>query len=320
MRILITGGFGFIGGCLAKYLSDSGHQILLGSRFSASVPDWLPQAEVMQMNWDDGNALEESCNGIDVVIHAAGMNAQECAADPVAALEFNGLATTRLLAASICAGVRRFIYISTAHIYASPLVGEITEDSCPRNLHPYATSHLAGENALLSVNQKGQIEGIVLRLSNAFGAPMHRDVNCWTLLVNDLCRQAIETRKLILQTSGFQQRDFIGMTDFCRFVDCIVSYDGNENLPSVFNVGAGVSKSVLEMAELIQKQCKLILGFEPTLQRATMGKDERHEQLSYHCDRLAKTGFCMALDDITEMNRLLLFCQSLFEQKKRSSL
>ena len=197
MRILITGGFGFVGGRLAEHLAQAGHQIVLGTRNARNPPVWLPQAKVAQIVWDDDCVLKRILDGVNVVIHAAGMNAQECADKPVVALEFNGVATARLIAAAVRVDVQRFIYFSTAHVYASPLVGTINEETYPRNLHPYATSHLAGEHAVLSTNKCGEIQGIVLRLSNAFGSPMHKSVNCWRLLVNDLCRQAVLMLSLI---------------------------------------------------------------------------------------------------------------------------
>lgn len=315
MRILITGGFGFVGGRLAAHLVRAGHQIMLGSRNPITSPAWLPQAEVSQIEWDDGCALEHSCNGVDVVIHAAGMNAQDCASDPVAALAFNGAATARLVAAAGRAGVKRFIYLSTAHVYASPLAGTITEDTCPRNLHPYATSHLAGEYTVLSASQRGQIQGIVLRLSNAFGAPMHKDVNCWMLLVNDLCKQAVQTRKLVLQSSGLQQRDFVSMTEVCRVAEYLAVGHGASAQPCIFNVGAGVSQSVFAMAQLIQQQCAQVLGFKPALQRVQGGVDERHPALNYRADNLAALGInSNGLDSSAEINSLLRFCQSTFIQ------
>jgi len=81
-------------------------------------------------------APEDSCDGVYVVIQAAGMNAQDCAADPVAALAFNGVATVRLVMAASRTGAQRFISLSTAHVYASPLAGTITEATYPRNLTP----------------------------------------------------------------------------------------------------------------------------------------------------------------------------------------
>ena len=313
MRILITGGFGFVGGRLAVHLAQAGHQVLIGSRNESNPPDWLPQAEVAQIKWNDDCDLESSCEGVDVIIHAAGMNAQDCAADPVAALDFNGVATARLVEAAIRAGVKKFVYLSTAHIYASPLVGTITEETFPRNLHPYATSHLAGEHAVLSASKRGEIQGIVLRLSNAFGSPMHKDVNCWMLLVNDLCKQAVQTRKLVLQTSGLQQRDFIGLTEVCRVAEYF-SVGHSESKPTgVFNVGAGMSQSVLEMAQLIQKRCAGVLGFEPLLQCVQEGVNEQHPLLTYKSDNLAAFGInSNGLDNTAEIDSLLRFCQTAF--------
>lgn len=313
MRILITGGFGFIGGRLGQYLQQNGHQVILGSRKASCPPEWLPHAEVAQIDWCDSRALELSCNGVDIVIQAAGMNAQDCATDPVAALAFNGVATARLVAAANRAGVQRFIYLSTAHVYGSPLVGTITEVTCPRNLHPYATSHLAGEHAVLSVNQRGQIEGIVLRLSNAFGAPVHKDVNCWMLLVNDLCKQAVQTRKLVLQTSGLQQRDFIGITEVCRVTEHLAVGNGSSTQPSIFNVGSGVSQSVFAMAQSIQQRCAQVLGFEPVLQRVQGETVEPPRMLSYRVDNLTALGIKPDfLENLAEIDSLLRFCQPTF--------
>jgi UDP-glucose 4-epimerase len=316
MRILITGGFGFVGGRLAVHLAQAGHQIILGTRHSIAAPDWLPQAEVAKIDWDDAEVLERSCDGIDVIIHSAGMNAQDCIADPAAALAFNGVATAHLVAAASRAGVKKFIYLSTAHVYANPLVGIITEETCPRNLHSYATSHLAGEHAVLSASVRAEINGIVLRLSNAFGAPMYKDVNCWMLLVNDLCKQAVQTRKLVLQSSGLQHRDFIGLSEVCYVVEKIIDSD-HLTQAKIFNVGAGLSHSVLEMAQLIQQRCSKVLGFVPELQHKQCGLDEQSPTLTYCTKNLKTWGISIeSLGSTAELDRLLRFCQTTFTQTK----
>lgn len=320
MRILITGGLGFIGGRLGQYLHQAGHEVVLGSRNATRPPNWLPFAEVVNIDWSDDCALEKVCNRVEVIIQSAGVNAQDCATDPVAALEFNGLATARLVEAASLTQVKRFIYLSTAHIYASPLLGTISEDTSPRNLHPYATSHLAGENAVLSANQRGKIEGIVLRLSNVFGAPAHKDVNCWMLLVNDLCRQAVETGAIVLHSSGLQQRDFIAMAEVCQVVEHLAFCDFDRVLPRVFNVGSGVSQSVLEMAQLVQLRCKLILGFEPKLQRLATDSDGKHGTLKYRIDRLGEMGINVCNDNSIEIDGLLAFCQVTYNKNRRVNL
>ncbi len=313
MRILITGGFGFVGGRLAADFAKVGHRIVLGTRSFIASPSWLPEAEVIETVWDDERILEQCCKSVDVVIHAAGMNAQDCFADPIGALAFNGVATTRLVAAASRAKVQRFIYLSTAHVYASPLVGTITENTCINNLHPYATSHLAGEYAVLSANQQKQIQGIVLRLSNVFGAPMHKEVNCWMLLVNDLCRQAVQTRKLVLKTNGMQQRDFVAMGEVCRVVESLTAIHVESIQSNIFNIGSGVSQSVLAIALLVQQRCKVTLGFEPVLERVQDGVNELHPNMNYRTDNLAALGiFFNNTDNTLEIDNLLRFCHSSF--------
>lgn len=320
IRILITGGFGFIGGRLGQYLQQNGHQVILGSQKASCPPEWLHHAEVAQIDWSDIRALKQICSRVDVVIHAAGMNAHDCAADPVAALEFNGLATARIVEAASLVGVKRFIYLSTARVYASSLVGTFTEESCPRNLHPYATSHLAGEHAVLSANQCGKIKGIVLRLSNAIGAPADKDVNCWMLLVNDLCKQAVQTRKLMFQISGLQQRDFVSITEVCRVAEHFAAGNSSSTQLSIFNVGSGVSQSIFAMAHLIQQRCKQVLGFEPILELEQGGVGKHPPMLIYRTDNLAALGINInALDNTAEIDRLLGFCQSTFTQAKSLS-
>ncbi len=302
-----------MGGRVAKHLQEAGHTVILGSRQAAGPPEWLLGAQVVQLLWEDAAALERACQGVDIIVQAAGMNAQDCARDPVASLAFNGLATARLVAAANRAGVQRFIYLSTAHVYGSPLVGTITELTCPSNLHPYATSHLSGEHAVLGANQRGQIEGIVLRISNAFGAPVHKDVNCWMLLVNDLCKQAVQTRKLVLKTSGLQQRDFTGLTEVCRAAELLAVGSGSYKQLGIFNVGSGVSQSVFAMAQSIQQRCEQVLGFEPVLERVQGEADDLHPTLFYRIDKLAALGIKSDfLENLVEIDSLLSFCQQTF--------
>lgn len=312
MRVLITGGYGFVGGRIAQHLQLAGHQIVLGTRKESNSSDWLPDAEVVATNWHDTPSLIKICNKIDVVIHAAGMNAQECAADPAAALDFNGLTTARFVAAAARAGVKRFIYLSSAHVYASPLVGIITESASPHNSHAYATSHLAGENALLSAKLRGEIEGIVLRLSNAFGAPAHMKVNCWMLLVNELCRQAVTSGKLVMLTDGLQQRDFITLQDVARCVEHIIKLPAMACRDGLFNLGTGRGRSVYEMTQLVATRCSFVLGFAPNIERPLPLSEEDPKVLEYSVAKLESTGFCLQGCYEHEIDATLSICRAAY--------
>lgn len=310
MRVLISGGTGYIAGRLAVHISRAGHQIILGSRKSLEPPEWLPDAEMVQIKWNDQDDLGRICRDIDVVVHAAGMNAQDCLADPVAALHFNGVATARFVEAAVRSGVKRFIYLSTAHVYACPLTGTITEATCPRNSHPYATSHLAGESAVLHAGNSGSIESVVLRLSNSVGAPMHRDVECWSLLANDLCRQAIERKQLTLYGDGGQQRDFIAMSEVEQIIASFLSYGEKDLHPNVFNVGAGVSRTLFSLAKMVQERCEIVHGYKPEI--VVNSVDTGGPSLNYRIAVLEKYGVKVDSDLTLELENLLRFCMREF--------
>jgi len=275
-----------------------------------SPPEWLRKAEVIKMDWDDCDALASICVGCDVIIHAAGMNAQDSIANPTEALAFNGAGTARLLVAGCKARVKRFIYLSTVHVYGSPLEGTITEDLPPLNPHPYATSHLAGESAVLYATKNKKIEGLVLRLANAFGAPAGAEANCWMLLVNDLCRQAVIFRNMTLRSTGLQRRDFVTLQDVSRVVAHMIDIPNSNIGDGLFNVGSGKSLRVIDMMEVIQKRCRVVLGYTPEIIRPLPAENEQSPSLDCRIDRLLSTGFKLKGDPHLEIDDILRMCNA----------
>ncbi len=309
LNILITGGFGFIGGRLSTYLKELGQNIIVGTRNTNSKPFSLKKINEKKVIWDDLTSLKKLCQGIDVIIHTAGMNSQDCANDPVAALEFNGVATTRLVSAALCSGVKKFIYLSTAHVYSSPLVGIISEKSYPKNFHPYATSHLAGEMAVIKAYKEKKIQGIVLRISNAFGVPSDHRINCWNLLVNDLCKQAVINKELCLKSDGNQLRDFIPLSELCQIIRTFITDLSINKELGVFNIGTGKTKSVIQMAKVIQNRCEKILEFRPKLIFKKKFEEHNPSTFKYITNRLNKIGYHHNnRNSIKEIDKLLQFC------------
>lgn len=312
MKILITGGFGYLGGRVAQFLASGGRDgVVLGSRHHAESPRWLPGARVVRTQWTSTERLEEICTGIDVVVHLAGMNAQDCAADPAAALALNAVATARLLRAAVKNGTKRFIYLSTAHVYGSPLSGVITEAVCPVSLHPYATSHRAGEDVVRAAHQEGQIEGVVIRLSNAYGAPAHKNVNCWMLLVNDLCRQAVTTKRMVLRSSGLQRRDFIAMNDVCRALEHLLKLPSEKLGNGLFNVGGNSASTVWEMTQRVAGRVHALSGFFPKILRGKDDGGSGSELKEYSIRKMIDSGFAHGGDAPVdrEIDALVRFCQ-----------
>jgi len=311
MRILITGGSGLIGGRLGEYLLNAGCEVFLGTRNrEAHSWDCLPDVTVVDIDWGKKEILENIGSGLDVVIHAAGINNKDSEFDPEGALRFNGLATSRLLNSAIQLQVPRFIYISTAQVYGKSLFGEITEDSALNNLNPYATSHLAGEYVVRYAHQQRYIDGIVIRLSNSYGAPIHKEVRCWDLLVNDLCRQAATTRRMVLKSSGNQRRSFIPLSSVCYVISKLVAKERYKLNDGLFNVGSTDSMKVLEMAALVQERCAKIINNE--IELITAESNDSENLFSYHVEKIKDVGIAFENDHNEEIDRTIMACLKFF--------
>ncbi len=313
-RILITGGLGYLGGRVSKYLSETtDYELRITTRKNPNdCPVWLKNGEIIKLDFVSDNDFSLLCEGVKCVIHLAAMNEIDCASDPVSALAVNGLGSLKFLNAALKAGVKRFIYFSTAHIYGSPLQGIINEKSCPRPVHPYAISHRTAEDFVLSAHDKKAIVGIVLRLSNGLGCPVSSDINRWTLLVNDLCRQAATTGKLILKSSGIQKRDFIALTDVCRAVSHLLTLPAERCLDGLFNLGGECSMSINEMAGLIADRCNKVLGFMPEIVMLKTKDNNISMPLEYSIDKIKSTGFELNRNIIEEIDSELKFCKDKF--------
>jgi UDP-glucose 4-epimerase len=314
MKVLVTGGRGYVGGRLCEFLAGQGSvEVICASRNVHSSDQ--ERVRMVVADWESETSLQKICAGVDVIVHLAAMNAADCIANPVGALAMNGVATVRLLQAARSAGVRRFIYLSTAHVYSGSLTGTITEDTWPFPVHPYATSHRAAEDAVLAAEQQGWIEGIVLRMSNAFGKPVHQDVNCWDLLFNDLCRQVVTQGEIVLRSSGLQRRDFIPMTDVSRAIFHTIMMPNAGFVLRLFNLGGNWSPTISEVADLVANRFELRFGKHIPIQRKTAGKGERTLPLDYRSDALYHTGFGLETDRISELDALLSFCEQIFKVK-----
>ena len=255
-KILITGGAGFVGGRLTKRLAAD-NEVYISSR---KIPDQKELRLYGNVIFVDHKSLlkPEGFPAVDLVIHLAALNEIDSVKYPSEAIRVNVDETRIILENSIAKNVERFIYFSTAHIYGSPLVGKITEDSLPVPVHPYAITHRAAEDYVVAAARQNRINGIVLSLSNSFGAPVSSNVNRWTLLANDLCRQAVENGKMELHSNGCQYRDFICLTDVEEILASMV--ERNRPLKNIiYNLGSGLAVRVIDMAVIIEKLCVTVL-------------------------------------------------------------
>ena len=245
MSILVTGGNGYLGGRIVEYLTQKGFHVKVGDR-NIFLTD---------------NSLDFSCKGVVVIIHLAAMNAYNSSKNPESALLVNGLNTLRLLCSAERMGVSKFIYFSTAHVYGSPLSGALNEGVTPRPVHHYSITHRLSEDYVLEADSRGNISGVVFRLTNAVGPPIKKSTNCWMLVANNLCRQVATDRKIILNSNVLIERDYVPISSVNSAVYFALIYDKLNS--GIFNLSSGCSYTLGELAELISNRAKKILKINP---------------------------------------------------------
>ena len=155
------------------------------------------------------------------------------------------------------------------------------------------------------------IETVVLRMTNVVGAPEDPDVNCWMLVANSLCREAVTRGSITLRGSGEEFRDFITITDFCRAIDHFLNIDVSDFQPRVFNLGGGCATPVINLAKRIAGRVELLGRPRPLVTREL--PRDKPCQFDYRIDNLLKTGFNLRGDLDNEIDETLALCAAAFD-------
>lgn len=315
-NILITGGLGYIGGRIASFIKDKepDTNIFLTTRNkNKELPSWTNHFTVLQMNLLEEESVDNCLKDkdIDTIVHLAALNEIDSMKDPELAMEVNTKGTYRLLKAAESNKVNIFIYFSTFHVYGETADSIITEETHTKPFHPYAITHRAAEDLVnYSRHYKG-VNTLIFRLSNAYGYPMDIKVNRWTLVCNDLCRQAVATREIILRTSGKQYRNFISLHDVSRAVFHFIYDIPDQWRDGIYNLGGNYSMSILEFARKIADAYKMKYGRDIIEIKINPEADNKSvfKPVNYSIEKLMKTGFTLTGDMISEINKTMKLCE-----------
>jgi len=316
MNILITGGLGYIGGRVANYLKEKSPEssIFLTTRDKTRhLPSWTNKFTILQMDLLDEDSVSESIRNLnlDVIVHLAALNEIDSMKDPELAFKVNTKGTYKLLETAYRNNISKFIYFSTFHVYGEVTSSIITEETPTRPFHPYAITHRMAEDIVNYFKYYHGLKTLIFRLSNAYGYPMNKEVNRWTLVFNDLCKQAVTSGRLFLKSSGKQHRDFISLHDVARavyhFLYLVIADNWGDGL---YNLGGDCSMSIFNVALKVAEVYKSIYNKE-ILEIKTKSDNDYSDckAVRFSIEKLKRKGFDLKGDMFFEIARTIKVCE-----------
>lgn len=267
MKILVTGGAGYIGSHVIRALQAAGHQAVALDDMSFGLKSRLGETELVQFDLADHDAREKlkalfTSQAIDGVIHLA---ARKSVAESVAKPEYyyrqNIDSVLNILEAMKDVGLKKLVFSSSAATYGSPEVDLVDEDYLCRPINPYGETKLIGEWLIANATKAWGLKAVALRYFNVAGAgfPDLADTSVANLIPIALNAIKTNTPVQVFGTDwptidGSCVRDYIHVSDLADAHVAALDYLDQENQPhQVFNVGTGTGSSVLQVVQALKE-------------------------------------------------------------------
>jgi UDP-glucose 4-epimerase len=295
MKILISGASGYVGSSLVKWLTQ--HAVECGV-ITRRMPNYLknliidsPVYIASLDKWENLKTKET----FDILIHLASAN------------EIDSLHTEKALrvtafgarqAINLCKTNRipKIVFFSTFHVYGMTQ-GNISEETPIHCRNDYALTHFFGEEYIRMAHTLEEIEYLIFRPTNIFGAPISAKVDRWQPVPFCFCKEAVNTGTITLHSSGKQVRDFISMDDvsnltylFCEQFSSWKNQTINLSSGQVHTIREIAEMTANEYYEITGKQCQInILSDEPVKNSSLFIETNKLQVLPYFCKDTMKT-------------------------------
>jgi UDP-glucose 4-epimerase len=212
VKVLVTGGAGFIGSHLAQALVEGGHRVRVVDNLHAgrraNLSAVAADVEFIEGDCSDPIVAERAARGMEVIYHEAAVpSVARSVEDPATSHRNSATATLNMLVAGRDAGVRRFVYAGSSSVYGDAAGLAKREDMTPRPLSPYAVGKLAGEQYVRVFASLYGMETLTLRYFNVFG-PRQDASSPYSGVISLFITSLLEGRSPVVYGDGRQSRDF----------------------------------------------------------------------------------------------------------------
>lgn len=255
MKILVTGGCGFIGSHLVDELIDRQHEVVVVDDCSANNEKFYfnDKATYHKVSITDEHQVNQISDGCDYVFHlAAESRLQNSIDNPTRAVEVNVLGTLNILKACKKNNIKGLIFSSTSCVYGLTDTFPITENHAENCLNPYGSTKYAAELLIKNYFTLFNVKSCILRYFNVFGerAPAQGP---YALVTSIFFRQKAAGQPLTIVGDGSQERDFIYVKDIVAAnIACMENWNKTEICSAnIFNVSSNTSTSILQLAKTI---------------------------------------------------------------------
>jgi UDP-glucose 4-epimerase len=251
-RALVTGGGGFIGSNLSRLLLDEGYEVVVLDNFLSgyrSNLEALPDAQLVEGDVRDAEAVTKAVRGADVVFHlAASVGNKRSIEHPIEDSEINVLGTLRVLEAARTAGVQKVVYSSSAGIFGELKHLPIREDHPIDPDSPYGASKLAGEKLCLAYAKLYDFEAIALRYFNVFGPNQRYDA--YGNVIPIFAHRLLRGDTITVFDDGEQTRDFVNVRDVANANLLAARAAG---VSGAFNIASATQITINSLVELMKE-------------------------------------------------------------------
>ena len=261
MKVLVTGGAGFIGSNLSRHLAEAGsYDILVLDDLSAN-PNAAPPPSLARLvvgDFTDRETIARCLRGIDVVVHLAALSGvMDSIADPKPSFDINVVGSFQLLDMARKAGVQRIVCASTGGAILGEVTPPISEEMAPAPLSPYGASKLALEGYCSAFAGAFGLSSVALRFSNIYGPRSSHKKS----VVATFIKRAIQGKPLVVYGDGSQQRDYLFVGDLVRGIEAAM----NRDLAGAYQLGSGKPTSLQQLIAALREVAnrEIAVEFEP---------------------------------------------------------